>query len=435
MAEAIPNMEGQKILRGVYSEPYDTPLKIQEDEGDFGIFETDPIYGGWAACAWLIFEGFALLAALSTTGWVTLNFVTSATSETNAMHASEKVFLYIMAYCDIIFAFLAFVSMWCSRNVLVDNWQKYGKGYAMIPTLAVGVLIAFRILVTLGLGPWVGIWLAFTPPDQDKFEACFWAFMYFAFCLFLLYVLLLAFRKAVAEGQQVQRYANEWAVEERMQLLINAHHVRNWGHPTDGESLKDIEVEPLIFGLFPLTETIAAYALLITMACVACLMEMGFWGGVIGGWAFFAEKGMDTSTYWLEIVLYILSIFPAAIGFLAAVSLLDKQARPPVTALFVFLLGSLARFSMMVPVTGMTLIANMNICGLYVRWLSNISTKTPWFASSPVHCGLGELGTICLVILVALLDGYLIWGVYQVWHHSRMKSLSLKDGVEVYGST
>merc|ERR1719265_2557431 len=161
---------------------------------------------------------------------ISLNFVNSATAETNPMRLREAIFLYIVGYGDIILAAFAFASMWCGRNTLRTEWRKYGKGYAAIPFLAIGVLTAFRIIVTLGVGPWVGIWLAFTPPEQDKFEACFWAAIYFFFSMFLIYVLVLAFRKAVAEGHHVQRLANEYVAEERLNLLSNVHTVRSRGH-------------------------------------------------------------------------------------------------------------------------------------------------------------------------------------------------------------
>merc|ERR1719491_2767618 len=274
---------------------------------------------------------------------MTVGFVSAATAETSPMRNWEMFALYTAGWGDIIFGVFALMTMWCCRNVMSGIWMKYARNFAQIPIFTVGALLAFRILVTLGIAPFVGFWVAFQPPEAEPFETYFYSFLYIALNIFVLYILAFSFRLAVSEGHALQLIAKGEEVEERMALLMSAANVRTWGHPTCGESIRKLEIEPMPFGFLPLTETIIAYAFLIAMACVICLMEMGFWGGTIGGWAFFIRSNKDDEERYLEIFIYIGSLVAASIGLLGASALLDKTAKPPLTALFVFLIGSVAR--------------------------------------------------------------------------------------------
>merc|ERR1719247_2537252 len=78
--------------------------------------------------------------------------------------------------------------------------------------------------------------------------------------------------------------------------------------------MHDHELEPHLFGVLPLSETVGVYTLLIAVATLLSFVHIAFNGQTAGGWAFFAPTPTVMQTYTLELFLYPICFVCAVAG-------------------------------------------------------------------------------------------------------------------------
>jgi hypothetical protein len=340
-----------------------------------------------------------------------------------SMEKSEEGYLYIVAWGDIVTAIIGAMGIWFSHNLLPIGWRSTSKMHGTVAIAGAGALLLWRSLVCVSFAPWAGIMLAFSPPSADKVWMWTLVCVYLAFSIFLVYVLLMAFRQAVSDGRRFQRHLDAQALEERKQLLVSAGTWRQDNIHADGEAMHDHEVEPELFGVLPLAETVTLYTVVIAIACVWAFIHLLITGHTSGGWAFFASTPHVSSTFWLEVFLYPLSFVCALIGLAGASSLSGSNflaEKSSTSSVLFFLLGSIIRFALLFAVTGMDLLEN-DTCGFYLHGVANLAYKSPFSASSGfwLHCSPTDWLFLAVVWLCCALDAYLIWGTFQLWHHAQ----------------
>jgi len=333
---------------------------------------------------------------------------------------SETVFLYVVGWGDVITAIVGAIAIWFSHNLMPLGYRKMLMMHAPVAKYGSGTLLAWRILVCLSIAPWAGIALAFSSPGSDKVWIWILVCAYFCLSIFIVYVLILTFRQIFCDGVRLQEHIETQALKERKVLLSNAQRKNHWD-PCDAGV--DIELYPMIFGLFELAPTITLYTIVIAAACVWSWFHLILTGETAGGWAFFSSTPQVVSTFWWEVFLYPMCFAAAIIGFSGAATLsettfaLDEnQSR---SSMLIFFLSCVFRFSLLFAVTGMCFLEK-NTCGFYLHGLSSIAYRQPGFPAGGllIHCLPSEWLLLAGAFAVFLLDAYLIWGTYKLYHHS-----------------
>lgn len=349
---------------------------------------------------------------------------------------SETGYLQVVAWGNIVFALLGALGTWFGHNILPMGWRHTSKMHSTLAMLGAGLFLAWRALVCLSFAPWAGILLAFSPTN-DKVWAYVLVCCYIAFSILLVYVLAMAFRQTVCDSKLFQQHLNAQALEERQRLLLNAHNYRRRredgeadARHADGDGMHDHEVEPELFSVFPLAETVTLYALVIAIACLWNFIHLCFSGHTSGGWVFFSKTPEVSSTFWLEVFLWPISFVCALAGMAGALSFcgsgiessggqlfLDEGTSS--SAVLLFLIQSMLRFGLLFAVTGMAFIEK-DTCGFYINGLSKLAYRSYWSPmNGMVHCHGWEYLLLAGALVCCILDGYLIWGTFQLWHHAR----------------
>lgn len=363
-------------------------------------------------CAYMITEGLLII----------LHGITIA-SISGPFKDSESGFLYVVAWGDLVAAVIGLFGVWFSHNLMPIGWRSTSKMHGSIATVGVGTLLVWRTLVCLAFAPWAGILLAFSPASSDKALMTFLVCVYIAWSIFIVYSLIMIFRQAVSDGKRFQRHLDIQANHERQQLLISAGNWRQDNVLIDGEDIRDHEVEPEVFGVLPLADAVTLYAVVIAVACVWSFIHLIVTGHTMGGWLFFASTPAVSSTFWLEAFLYPFSFLIALIGLAGASSLSGSDFltnKPATSSLLIFLLGSLFRYALLFAVTGMDLLEK-DTCGFYLHGAVNFANKDPWSKAggSWIHCQPTSVLTLLGMVAFCILDAYLIWATFQLWHHSQ----------------
>lgn len=423
------------------------PVKSQDESPESGInvydeVETDKnkrhgfvcgiavIPAAYLVCALMIFEGLFVLLHGS------FHLV-----RVGPFKQSETGFLEFVAYVDIIVAIVGALGIWFGHNLLPVGWRTISKFHSTIAMVGAGMLFGWRSLVCLCFPPWVGILLAFSPPPK----ATLWAFAvcYLVLSLIVAYILLLAFRQVVSTSKRFQQHLDAQVLGERKQLLFNAHMARGDDFHADGEAMHEHDVEPHVFGVLPLAQSVTLYAIIMGIVCLWAFFHLAITGQTFGGWAFFAGTPVVNITFWLEIILYVLSLGFAIAGFLGAASFSGVgfvREEPATLCVLAFLVGSMARFALLFSVTGMDLLEK-DTCGLYVHGLANIAYKSPSSAASGfgLHCQPIDFLFLLGVVVFCIMDAHLIWATYELWHHSQEwvfhpigKGASIEDNKQEY---
>lgn len=366
----------------------------------------------YLVCALMVFEGLFVL--LHDSDWQLL--------KVGPFKQSEMGFLQFVAYVDIIVAIIGAFGIWFGHNLLPAGWRTISKLHSTIAIAGAGVLLGWRVLVCLCFPPWAGILIAFSTPGS---KVALWVFVafYVVLSMIAVYILLLAFRQIVSTSKRFQQHLDAQALGERRQLLLNADMSRRGNFHADGEAMHDHEVEPHVFGVLPLAESVTIYAAIIAIVCLWAFFHLVITGHTFGGWAFFAGTPVVNITFWLEIIIYVLSLGFAVVGFAGAASFSGMgfvREDPATLCVSAFLLASMARFALLFSVTGMDLLEK-DTCGLYVHGLANIAYKSPSSAASGfgLHCQPIEFLFIFAVIVFCIMDAHLVWATYQLWQHSQ----------------
>lgn len=334
---------------------------------------------------------------------------------------SETVFLYIVAFGDVIAGIAGATAIWFSHNLMPLGYRKMSMMHAPVAKYGSGMLLAWRILVCLSIAPWAGIALAFSPQGADK--AWMWLLLcaYICLSIFIVYVLILTFRHIYSDGVRLQEHIEKQALNERRVLLADAHRNNNWADCDAGG--RDVELEPIMFGLFELAPTITLYTIVIAAACAWSWFHLILTGQTAGGWIFFSSTPQVDTTFWWEVFLYPICFAAAVIGFSGAATLsettmaLDEnQAR---SSMLIFFLSCGFRFGLLFAVTGMCFLEK-NTCGFYLHGLSSIAYGQPGGLALglSIHCLPSEWLLLAGALTAFLLDAYLIWGTYKLYHHS-----------------
>jgi hypothetical protein len=396
--EAHP--QDPEVLNDIF---YESIHKKRVDENG-AAFAAVHIPMAYIICAYVVFEGF---------------FIIHEGTPSLGLHGpfsqSESVFLYIVAWGDIVSAFLGFIGIWFSHNLLPTDWRSTSRMHSTFAKTGTGILLAWRCLVLLSIAPWAGILLAFSPPQTDKVWMYILICSYICLSIFLVYILVTAFCQIVSDSERFQQHADKQALGERKTLLANASDARQNGDDDVG----DMEVEPLVFGFFELAPTITLYTIIITIACGWSFLHVILTGQTAGGWAFFSSTPQVNTTFWWEVFLYPICFGCAIVGLAGAATLAKNAAVPGTNQsrafVLIFFLSSALRFGLLFAVTGMCLLEK-NSCGFYLHGIASIAYSSPSPAAGiSIHCVATEWMMLAGVLLCFLLDGYLVWGTYKLY--------------------
>lgn len=336
-----------------------------------------------------------------------------------------KDFLAVLAFGDVTLAVGAVLGLYLAtrplpRSLRVPYWVQ-----TTVPSLTLGALLAWRLLVAVAAAPWVGVWLAFAPPDYDRVGVILVSIAYIAVNVCIAWSLVPVVAAAARESQLTQLRDAEVMDGERQALVARAQIP---GYP---ELL--LEDKPVLFGCLPLELTVGAYASFLCIGSLWCLVLLFEEGRSVGGWAFLTGVPKVDVTFWLEVLIFVITF---VFSLLAMGAMLfypwanneweeeDAQeelasSRKRRTHYFLaYLVASVLRFALFIPTTGMALLAK-DICGFYSRGVSQVLTAaTPYRAGAPMRCGHDWLGAIS-VLVVFFVDAYLIVGSFRLWRRYR----------------
>jgi len=205
---------------------------------------------------------------------------------------------------------------------------------------------------------------------------------------------------------------------------------------------------PRLFWFVPLEEAIAGYILLVGAFSLYSFVSLVCFGHGTGAWAWITKTPGMRDTVWIEVLLDITGVALACVGLAAvqchrvarsaerrdsaALQNLNQQvafpapmndnrsAKKRATLVFLgFLLFSVLRFLLFVPITGVSLVVS-DVCGSYVHIAALISTSRHVVSNlAPMHCAPRDICTLLIVFAVIGLDAYCLSGTYTLWSKYR----------------
>jgi len=351
-------------------------------------------------------------------------------SRQNSFHRMEWVLLEALGVGDMATAGLGLVGLALASGLALPRGLAARREAAVGG--AVGALLAWRVLVTLSVVPWIGFMFVFEPLEYTRWTRVVAALLYIAFNMYLLQLLVAAYSTAKREGR---------IMEEEFCLGIGEDSRESF--MAGSRSRSGLGESNVLFSCLPLDLAVASYCACLCVGCLYGLLNLLETGLSSGGWALFMHPAnVASSTFWLEIFGFLTSVVVAAFaaGAVLAHWRLEREAgeyeedlfvqRPArkkcASLLLLFYIASTLRFALWVPVTGMAL-ATRDICGVYVQGLAVVSLNghsNP--LASPDRCTVAEWGVLASAIILIALDAYLISGVYQLWQKYRLDSMVSK---------
>lgn len=445
----------QQVPMEYYEQPY-------QSEMDYPVAEMDmaddaicgclpPLAVGYLVCLFTLLEGIVLLLHVTKVVEPSRGLFPGLYDGHNPFGTSEKVILWVVSVTDLAAVLVGVAGLYLSVHLAPDRVRRaMTRGSAgNLPTMLIGLLLLWRILVTFGTAPFVGVMLAFSTPDTDRTPYIVWAMLFIFVNIVLVYGLAQVFRAAAMESE---------LVGERTQIKNNEER-RNFLHGAYRNQLEFVDEEPRLFGCLPLELTLGLWSLTLTVACVVAFVELCAAGITVGGWAYFISvpdvrmiRALEFVTYFLG-ALFALTALVGIIGHhsgrvqeadsLASFGTAEyteeleqaiKAKKRGTVAILVFFIGSLFRISCFIPITGMALVAK-DVCGIYVHGLSTLSLSSESYGTR-IHCGGNDFGMLFFVTAMAVLDFYILWGVFKLWHAYRSASFAVKEGMPSasYGS-
>jgi len=324
---------------------------------------------------------------------------------------------------DLTFSTFGAIGMWLSAQPSRTPRQ-YWNEHSKIVSWGVFSLLFWRFVVAFVTAPWVGLILAFEPPEASRWVIFAGTLVYVAASLYSFYVLLMVYRHASAESAVSQH---------RFDILLRAE----GDHGNLRAASEDMEDRGDMESLFccPIEWAVAAYTVLLAAAFFVCFVELCTKRRTIGGWAVLAGAPTVPLMIPIEGAVYLLSACLCVVGLIGI--LLNGTARDELAyigvqseegirnirrsagAMLVFFLGSVMRVALFIPLTGMALVEK-NICGVYVRGLAatNLYKNGAGF-HVPLHCSGGDFWALFVVILLAFLDLYFVRGTLHLWQRYR----------------
>jgi len=337
-----------------------------------------------------------------------------------------KGLLMALAFGDIALAMGAVLGLYLATRA-VPRWLRVPYWVqTTVPGVTIGALLVWRLLVAVAAAPWVGVWLAFAPPDHDRVGVIVVSIVYIAVNVCIAWSLVPVVSAAARESREMQMHDAEAMEGERQALLARAQIP---GYP---EVL--LEDKPVLFGCVPLELTVGTYALFLCVGSLWCLVFLISEGRSVGGWAFLTGVPKVDVTLWLEVLIFAITfvfsllalgtmlVYPRALNEWEEEEDVQEDlasSRKRCAHVFLaYLVASVLRFALFIPTTGMALLAE-DICGFYSRGVSQILTAaTPYRAGAPMRCGHDWLGAIS-ILLVFCVDAYLIVGSLRLWQRYR----------------
>lgn len=383
-----------------------------------------PIPSGYLICAIIAVEGAFLVFDLNDPFGGATTSMTGVTRH-NPWYSMQWLLLEVLSLGDLVAAGVGAVGLWLATHSLPLMLGKLQRWDAVLSLSLVGALVAWRVLVTLAVVPWVGFMIAFEPAEYVRWTRILGAVIYLLFNLFLTVLLFSVFRAASDSNEHLQA--------ERQQLLQRAEELKG-----DRASRKEV----VLVGGLPLEGTVGLYILAVFTISLLLLWKVLSTKNSGAGWAFFSRFAQGaTDTYIIEILAYVLS---ASFAFLAGCAVIvhrimegqhDKNtallAKRCTALVLAFSLASLLRFAFFVPITGMALVSG-NICGLYVRLMAALSLESRLAQGAALHCTVGDTATVGLMLIVLFVDAYFIRGVLQLWQRYRARGAkALSSGEQV----
>jgi hypothetical protein len=397
----------------------------------------------------LLTVGEGIIVLCSITGrlgpsWDILSYM----SEESPLFTVQRAFLWVLGVADILLAAVAVFGLLTARCALPLGLHRIQDPETS--SLCVIALIPWRLLVAVVLAPWLGTVLAFsTLPTVTKVVTVVAALAYLALNFYFLWTLVLAAQVVWQGACRLQQRLVRNDGEERRARVQQLRYLEDIGY----------EEPPYMFGRIPVDFTIFVYALVLLAVGSWGFLHVSATGHTLGGWAALSSvvaQGalvFDGTPVMLEMSVYLLCAAAALVGLLgmlvqrvATVFLDDysesllKTRRKCAYVLAFFFIANCLRFVLLIPVTGMAVAAS-NVCGFYLRALSDKIAYKTWYSNSivPMHCTLDDTLSLSVMATMLALDAYLLWGSWQVSQrcysgYLRQLQLLSFDGSSSYGA-
>lgn len=340
----------------------------------------------------------------------------------NPFADAQRGLLQAVGIADLAACLVTMTGTWLTRREMPKTLRRcMDIPQARLSTACLASVLTFRALLTVAIAPWFGFMMAFDHQRQHEGVQMFLMVSYITFSGYFVWVLVWILMYAVDESRALEQRLREQDKEERMDLLRQAHLA---GYPSSTETPGMImEASPVLFGCLPLERTVTVYIAIVCAACIWFFVRIFFFDGSGGGWAFFTRLPNVNVTFWLEFFLYILTVlFSFFVLHFLVVRREEAEMESPLRArkrltlmLLLYFVVSILRFALFIPVTGMAIVSE-DICGLFSHALDDLSLTG---YMSPLHCTSGDSMTLLVVLAIILLDGYLIYGVLQLWQTVR----------------
>mmetsp|Transcript_13365 Transcript_13365/g.31331 ORF Transcript_13365/g.31331 Transcript_13365/m.31331 type:complete len:520 (+) Transcript_13365:112-1671(+) len=451
MAQPVPR---RTITDGMLSKAPPPPdeddfeaVEIAHDEEaieDVVVYCCIPLYiAGYFVCFLQLVEAIAIaltLVAYESDNEATEGFL-AALNNHNPLKGLLSFMLDGLVVGDLLFAFFGLLGLWLCANKMPIELRRLWRYHAIISTRCIAIMGFWRLVVTVCAGPFVGFMLAFEPPGYNKGIAIFLTIFYVLFSLHTLWVSLLVYRLAVEFTGPMQDEMNRLLLDCRAKMIEIA---RQSG---DAPYIMLWEDElPRIFGSFSLEQTELGVSLLLAGLSLGWFTYVIVTAGTIGAWAFPVPHPSVPEVKALEITAYTITAVASVIGAMSMVyhqGARDREIyylhqdaegrsvdvdlqevaitkKRCTSGMLIYVMMSVLRFTLFVPITGMTLIMT-DVCGIYLHGLSHLeedmSPGSSHFDRTPLHCTNQDILALIVVPLVGVLDAYLLYGLLNLYFH------------------
>lgn len=345
-----------------------------------------------------------------------------------------QVLLWVGGIGNIVFSLVGFVGVYLIYHWLAYSFRKLWAMQGSIAKTCVGSVMAWRGLVIFVAAPWVGVYLAFEPPSYPKVLFIVITMMYIAVNSYVLWSLLHMYDLAAhSNGLNSLDVSQTWG-EMLSENIAGPRQL----------------VESIDLNMKPLESMTALYILAMFAGSIYWFVKLMIhpdW--IVGGWAFCASDLLDSGvTNMLEGITYGSLLIFSIVGIagiwygnyvdhidntlkercysdasMIAFNLEDVDeaslgARRATKCLLAYLIYSVVRFGLFLPVTAMALI-DKNICSIYTHFITNIGSG---LAFTHPYCSGREVIDIVLTIFFCLLDAYMLYGIYCVLQRFQHKA-------------
>lgn len=463
----VPTVEDNRDTKG------DEPPGLPTDT-DIGPLESYRIchvsgfslpFVGYLICFLILLEGiFVMYQIIGLLHPMDVPWITAADqNDHNPFSPGLLVFLWILCLGDIAVAFIGPLGLFLCNHYMPYVWKMWYGLHASVATGCFGSVLVWRLAVLIIASPWVGVYLAFMPPEYKKGLFMFWAMFLIVLNVFSLWALLLVYDMVASKAKILQRRIDVyldieipscWDLTMACCCYIDIDITEFFldlplpGLP-DLPDLSDLLADlawlrvhmPAMFCCLPLEASIIWYVIIIMICAILwllLLLERGYSGG---GWASAAPGTLVPQTWTLEFCLYAFTIFESVIAlggmshrrtgqgiedtlpekykgdphaiFSSEEMLFVLKAKKRCAAcFFTYLLFSILRLALFFPITGMLLVER-DVCGLYVHGISQFWSFV-WIRRP--YCSEQDIVLLSITVLFFVLDTSMIYQVYRLWH-------------------